>query len=224
MRAWAQLVSLMRLTDPLTGSLTPTAGPGWNHRPMATHPHRSETRAAGWFSFLAAFVAVLATLLSTASASAAAQSTAETRVRASAVVVKVPVGPPEHIRAGQRLGEAAPGRDRDSHRDRDLWRDVDHGAIPGGFPGGQEQLGVVAAVIDDSGLAGREELLDAINELLTEIDRGAEWENDTLELFLEAFGALLGSIEIAYTNTGRSIPDSPWTLAAEALRGARFYE
>lgn len=55
-------------------------------------------------SFLAALVAVLATLLSSASASAATQGTAETRVRASASVVEVPVGPPERIAAGQRLG------------------------------------------------------------------------------------------------------------------------
>lgn len=79
-------------------------------------------------------------------------------------------------------------------------------------------------MIEGSGLAGREELLGAINELLTQIDRGDEWENDDLESFLEAFWALLGSIENAYSNTGRSMPESPWTLVAEAIRGARFYE
>jgi filamentous hemagglutinin len=55
--------------------------------------------------FLAALVAVLATILSAATASAATTGVAETRVRASGVVVEVPVGPPEHIAAGQRLGE-----------------------------------------------------------------------------------------------------------------------
>lgn len=54
--------------------------------------------------FLAALVAVLATILSSATASAATQGVAETRVRASAAVVEVLVGQPEHIAAGQRLG------------------------------------------------------------------------------------------------------------------------
>jgi hypothetical protein len=51
-----------------------------------------------------------------------------------------------------------------------------------------------------------------------------DWENSTLERFLDAFNALPGSIENAYTNTGRPVPESPWTLVAEALKGARFYE
>lgn len=94
----------MRLTDPLTGSLTPTAGPGWNHRPMATPPAPQRDARRWVVPFLAAFVAVLATLLSSASASAATTAGAETRVRASSVVVEVPVGPPQSVSAGERLG------------------------------------------------------------------------------------------------------------------------
>src|SRR5262245_47528732 len=75
--------------------------------PMTTASQEATSRR--WLlPFLAAIVAVLATLLSSASASAATTGVAETRVRAPSVVVEVPVGPPEHIRAGQRLGEAAP--------------------------------------------------------------------------------------------------------------------
>jgi hypothetical protein len=66
---------------------------------------RQPTPRSWVLPFLAAIVAVLATLLSSASASAATQSTAETRVGASSVVAEVPVGPPERIAAGQRLGE-----------------------------------------------------------------------------------------------------------------------
>lgn len=51
-----------------------------------------------------------------------------------------------------------------------------------------------------------------------------EWENDTIPRFLEAFSALLGSIENAYVNTGRVVPADPWELVAEAIRGARSYE
>lgn len=54
--------------------------------------------------FLTAIVAVVVTLLSCATASAATTAGAETRVGASGVVVEPAVGPPEHIIAGQRLG------------------------------------------------------------------------------------------------------------------------
>lgn len=59
--------------------------------------------------FLAALVAVLATILSSATASAATTGAAETRVRASAIAVDVLGEPPEHIAAGQRLGEEPAG-------------------------------------------------------------------------------------------------------------------
>jgi hypothetical protein len=74
------------------------------------------------------------------------------------------------------------------------------------------------------GLAGRQQLVDAINELLTELDAAVEWENDSLHAYFEALNALLGSIENAYTNTGNPVPDDPWAIMARALRGARSYE
>lgn len=55
-------------------------------------------------SFLAAMVSVLVAILVGNPSSASAAATAETRVGASAVVVEPFVGPPEHITAGQRLG------------------------------------------------------------------------------------------------------------------------
>ncbi len=98
------------LIDSLTGSLTRTAAGRWNTDPMDTRTQQAAGRR--WvLPFLAAIVAVLATLLSSASASAATTATAETRVGASSLVADVLVGPPEHITAGQRLGEelAGPG-------------------------------------------------------------------------------------------------------------------
>lgn len=94
----------------LTESLTLPAAGRWETRPMTTRTQQLSARR--WvLVFLAALVTVLATILSAATASAATTGAAETRVRASSVVVEVPVGPPEHIAAGQRLGEAAPGVD-----------------------------------------------------------------------------------------------------------------
>lgn len=77
---------------------------------------------------------------------------------------------------------------------------------------------------DNNALDGRDEVLEALDALQAELAGGADWENTTLDRFLDAFNALLGSIENAYSNTGRPVPDSPWTLVADALRGARFYE
>ncbi|GAB78175.1 hypothetical protein SAMN05421595_0697 [Austwickia chelonae] len=51
-----------------------------------------------------ALIAVLAAILGFTTASASAAGAAETRVRASAAVVEVPVGATERIAAGQRLG------------------------------------------------------------------------------------------------------------------------
>ena len=61
--------------------------------------------------FLAALIAALAAILGFTTASASATGIAETRVGAISFVGEVPVGPPEHITAGQRLGNsvAEPG-------------------------------------------------------------------------------------------------------------------
>lgn len=83
---------------------------------------------------------------------------------------------------------------------------------------------MVAAMTDYDALQGREEVLDVLDALQAELATDPGWENQTLERFLDAFNALLGSIENAYSNTGRPLPNSPWELVAEALKGARFYE
>jgi hypothetical protein len=85
-------------------------------------------------------------------------------------------------------------------------------------------LGVVAAVSEFPGLSGRERFLAAVEDLQAELASGAVWENDTLERFLDGFGALVGSIENAYLNAGKVVPDDPWEILADALRGARSYE
>jgi hypothetical protein len=77
---------------------------------------------------------------------------------------------------------------------------------------------------DQSDLAGRDRLVDAVYGMLTELDNGDVWDNDKLPQFLDAFAALLGSAENTYTNTGRPVPDDPWELMIVALRGARYYD
>lgn len=83
---------------------------------------------------------------------------------------------------------------------------------------------MVAAVSECPALDGRGQVLGALEDLQAELASGVEWENDTLPRFLDAFSALLGSIEYAYINTGEPVPTDPWELMAAAVRGARSHE
>ena len=83
---------------------------------------------------------------------------------------------------------------------------------------------MVAAMGQDQSMPGRDHLVEIVEQLQAELEAGAEWDNDTLVRFLGGFGALLGSIENAYVNTGRELPSDPWVLVGEALLGARHYE
>ena len=74
------------------------------------------------------------------------------------------------------------------------------------------------------GLRGRELVLQTLDELQADLAAGAEWENDRLDRFLEAFAALLGSIENAYANAGEQVPNDAWTILARVFLGARYYE
>lgn len=77
----------------------------------------------------------------------------------------------------------------------------------------------------DGVLAGRDQVLEALDLVRADLARGADdWEHAGLDGFLDAFGALLGSIENVYVNNGEPLPDSPWVLVARALEGARYYE
>ena len=76
-----------------------------------TEVSRARTSTRWVLPFLAALIAALAAILLGTTASASAAGVGQTRVGAFNVVGEVLVGPPEHIAAGQRLGEAAPQAD-----------------------------------------------------------------------------------------------------------------
>uniref|UniRef100_UPI003F686B2E DUF7660 family protein n=1 Tax=Streptomyces polyasparticus TaxID=2767826 RepID=UPI003F686B2E len=55
--------------------------------------------------------------------------------------------------------------------------------------------------------------------------RGAEWENRTLDRFLEALAAWVEDSPGWYANFGQEMPpQGDWTLFARALSVARVYE
>ena len=53
---------------------------------------------------------------------------------------------------------------------------------------------------------------------------GHNWENTDIPGYFEALSALLMSIENSYANRNEAVPDDPWLVIADALRGARYYE
>ncbi|WP_443065123.1 DUF7660 family protein [Streptomyces sp. NBC_00576] len=55
--------------------------------------------------------------------------------------------------------------------------------------------------------------------------KGDQWENRTLDSFLEALEAWVGDAPGWYANHGQELPaDGDWTFMARALSAARFYE
>lgn len=83
---------------------------------------------------------------------------------------------------------------------------------------------MVATVSARTGFAGRDHLLSTLEAMQRELESGAEWENNTLERYIDGFSALLRSIDQAYENEGRPMPEDPWILLAEVFQGARDYE
>ena len=51
-----------------------------------------------------------------------------------------------------------------------------------------------------------------------------EWENSSLDGFLEALGGWLGDSEGYYRNLGRDVPENPWEVIWHALSAAPSYE
>jgi hypothetical protein len=51
-----------------------------------------------------------------------------------------------------------------------------------------------------------------------------DWENPTLESFLQAMAAWLASFPQVYVNNEWPIPQPDWRFVADALRAARIYE
>jgi hypothetical protein len=65
-----------------------------------------------------------------------------------------------------------------------------------------------------------------VDEMLTDLAaHPGEWENGTLETFLEALSLCLTALPQVYRNVGEALPDPPsWKLFAEALVMATGYE
>jgi len=72
----------------------------------------------------------------------------------------------------------------------------------------------------------REDLVDFIRKLRNDFSmRRDEWENNTLESYLEAVQAVLNDWPGRCKNQGKRLPRDPtWHLLAEVLLAATLYE
>jgi hypothetical protein len=75
-------------------------------------------------------------------------------------------------------------------------------------------------------ITDREALCAFLTRLRVEYDESdAEWENRTLDAFLEALEAWVSSAPGWYANHGQALPaEGDWTFFARALSAARHYE
>ncbi|MFD3843635.1 hypothetical protein ACFWWC_46705 [Streptomyces sp. NPDC058642] len=78
----------------------------------------------------------------------------------------------------------------------------------------------------DDEMRTREELAAFVRTLHEEcLQRGDEWENRTLDTFLEALSAWIDSAPGWYRNFDKDLPaGGDWTFLARALRAATDYE
>ncbi|MFF4353818.1 hypothetical protein [Streptomyces sp. NPDC001530] len=78
----------------------------------------------------------------------------------------------------------------------------------------------------DDELRGPDDLVAFLRDLHLDFQqRGHEWENPTLDRFLEALAAWVGSSENWYRNFGKELPpEGDWTYFARALAAATVYE
>ncbi|MEU1405542.1 hypothetical protein ABZ471_24825 [Streptomyces sp. NPDC005728] len=81
-------------------------------------------------------------------------------------------------------------------------------------------------VTSDDHIPDREALSAFLRRLRIDFEEnGAEWENRTLDGFLEALGAWVSDAPGWYANRGEELPaKGDWTFIARALSAARIYE
>jgi hypothetical protein len=75
-------------------------------------------------------------------------------------------------------------------------------------------------------IESREGLEQLARMLLADLHQNSDqWENPTLDRYLEALAEVISSAETVYQNLGRETPVEPsWRLFGELLLAARYYE
>ena len=69
------------------------------------------------------------------------------------------------------------------------------------------------------------DLITVVTSLRSDlIERPEEWENVTLERFLDAMAAWLAAFPQSYIDADESVLEPEWRFVADLLRAARIYE
>ncbi|MFE5028235.1 hypothetical protein ACFRAO_34235 [Streptomyces sp. NPDC056656] len=78
----------------------------------------------------------------------------------------------------------------------------------------------------DDEIRTRDELVAFVRDLHQDyLQRGHDWENHTLDHFLEALAAWMAGSDGWYRNFGKEVPaNGDWTFIARALSAATVYE
>ncbi|KAB1918899.1 hypothetical protein F8280_27650 [Micromonospora noduli] len=88
------------------------------------------------------------------------------------------------------------------------------------------ETGRSAEVGEFDQIASHDDAARVVDEMLSDLRQHPdEWENPTLEHFLDALSASLSALPYLYANQGGSLPDLPtWKLLADVLVMASGYE
>ena len=80
------------------------------------------------------------------------------------------------------------------------------------------------AKVDSVG--SRDQFVDFLNALRQDaVAQPEEWQNKTLDEYLEALAAWVQDMDGYYKNNNRSVPTSPsWRNLAEMMLAAKYYE
>lgn len=84
-----------------------------------------------------------------------------------------------------------------------------------------------AHVSDLSEVSSRQDVQRVVGEMIADLESGgaAEWENGTLDRFLDAYGRVLDGLDGWFANRGEPMLEQPdWTLVARLLVAATVYE
>jgi len=91
---------------------------------------------------------------------------------------------------------------------------------------GSYETGRFARVGDLSEVTSLTDVAEVVHQMLADLrEHPTEWENHTLDRFLDALAAALEGLPSRYANRGQQLPNTTtWKILAEALVTASGYE
>ena len=80
--------------------------------------------------------------------------------------------------------------------------------------------------MNSSSVSSKDDLAELIEAMKKDFDKNShEWENPTVDRFLEAMASWVRSMDNYYRNTGKAPVVSPtWSTFADILAAAKIYE